>query len=337
MKKEIIDNMKKAYTTCNLRDDGNLSVQILEYIASRIEINRDEIEKIISIYQVNASVDEILKVMNDRANINRESTGKTIITEQGFMFAQVLVPVGTIVVRAYEPLEIIKYWVYAIETKNAIAVASDNYNDMSVEALIYIIMKEALKKFSLDENQIMYIKESECQYELFDKVIYTCNKDGKIYDKPEVEDIAKLSIDEKMYVYLENDDFKLEAEQNQNAQILKGNIDEIIEKIGYARAATIYTKDSKSAYKFINFVNADNVFVNTNLKNVFEIINSDNELYKYKNIIIPVPKEMIKREQESDKSIANAVEINTQHEEKQLVKYKQGLWEKIRNIFKELF
>ena len=46
--------------------------------------------------------------------------------------------------------------------------------------------------------------------------------------------------------------FQIEAEKNEDVEFITGNIDEVLNKIKYAKCATIYTKKSDVAYKFIN-------------------------------------------------------------------------------------
>lgn len=334
MKKTYLDNMQKAYNAYNINNDGDLPEKILKYLCERIEANRDEIEKVISIYELDVKIDEIIKIIKDEENKEIESIGKTIINN-GFMFAQIMVPEGLIAVRTYDTIEIIKYWIYAIKYRNAIMVASYNYNEYSLEALVLIIIKEALNKFNLDENLVMYIKEDECEYELFDIIIYTCDENKK-FDKSEIHNMAKSNSNKnKKYVYIESEEFRDEAEKNKDVEILTGDIDEIVEKVKNSRAVVIYTKDSQKAYKFINLVRADNVFVNANLENEYSVMNSENELYKYRNIIIPIPKDLINKRESKENQEAD--ETNDIEKNNMMIEYKESLWQKIINRFKNLF
>lgn len=334
MKKTYLDDMQKAYNVYNMNSDGDLPEKILKYLCERIEANRNEIEKIISIYELDVKVDEIIEIIKDEENKEIESIGKTIINN-GFMFAQIMVPEGLIAVRTYDTIEIIKYWIYAIKHRNAIMVASYTYNEYSLEALVLIIIKEALSKFNLDENLVMYIKEDECEYELFDKIIYTCDENRR-FDKPEIHDMAKSNSNKnKKYVYIESEEFRSEAEKNKDAEILIGDIDEIIAKVKHSKAVVIYTNDSQKAYKFINLARAENVFVNANLENEYSAMSSENELYKYKNILIPVPKDLInKRESKENQKVD---EINNIEKNNMMIEYKESLWQKIKKRFRNLF
>lgn len=338
MNKELLNNMLDAYYIYNLNDNLDLPNIILKYLRDRIETNKNEIEKIISIFEIDIKIEQIIDIINDEINISPKSIGKTIIDKNGFMFAQVLVPIGLIAVRTYSSIEAIKYWVRAIKTRNVIVVSTKNYNEHSLESLILIIIKEALKKFNLNENLVSYISEEECQYELFDKVIYTYGKNGDIFQNLETQDISKLDKNAKKdYMYIEDESFKTEAQKNKDAIFLTGDIDDVISKIRNSNTAVIYTKDSNKAYKFINLVNANNVFVNTNIQNASDTLISEDELYRYKNIIIPIPKELLNK-YNNIKEEKNIESINDQSsEDKMMIEYKESLWQKIKNKFKNLF
>ena len=247
------------------------------------------------------------------------------------MFSQIMVPEGIIAVEAYEPLEIIKYWIKAIKSRNAIAIASVDYDETSIESLILIIIQEALSKFNLDKNLIMYMPYEECFYEYFDKVIYTYNKKGISEKKIEKKEINKEQY-KKIYVYIEDEYFRQEVEKNKGAEIIEGEIDDILRIIKGAKCTSIYTRSSEKAFQFINLADSRNVFVNTSIENSIEPIKSDDELFKYKNIIIPLPKGLIKEiPKEIDKTEINKNIDN--YESTQLVKYKESLWEKIKRRF----
>ncbi len=345
MTKEHINNLNTAFKDYNINDDGDLPNKILKYVYDRIETNRAEIEKVSSIYNSNATCDEILKIVNNEINNDPEQIGKIIIDKQGFLFAHVLMPIGIIAVKAYDSLEIIKYWIKAIKTRNAIAISSEIYNDYSIEALILVILKEALTKFNINENLLAYLPIEDCPYQEFDKVIYTYNDNGEILDVPNVEDISKLKFtSNKKYVYIESKELRKEAEKNTDAEFIEENIDEAISKVKNAKAAVIYTTDSQKAYKFINLACCDNVFVNASLENIFYTIKSENPLFTYRNIITPVPKELInKKKDDVEKNTSNSKNNNqtsnrtSSETGNMMVEYKESLWSKFRKRFKKLF
>ena len=349
MKKEIVNKMTQAFESYNLSTDSELPEKILSYLHERIEKNRAEIEKLISIYRINVDVNSILKIIKDEESKQLKSIGKTIIDKQGFMYAQVPMPVGMLVVRSNNIASTIKYWVRAIKTRNSVMVTSFQYNEYSLESLILIIIKEALSKFNVDKNLVMYSQAKNCSYEYFDRAIYTCNDQGKEYDEPEVIDISSNSASKnKKYVFIENENLKKYAIQNKNAELLTGDVDEVIEKVKNSEAVSIYTQDSKMAFKFINLARSNNIFVNADIQNTFDTISSNDEMYKYRNIIVPIPKELINiKENQKEEVIDNKTNNTTIQKEtyeshkinnkKMMIEYKENLWQKIKSRFKELF
>ncbi len=345
MIKENVRRLQIAFNDYNINNDTDLPYKVLRYIADRIEANRSEIEKIISIYKSDITVDKIISIIKEEINKEYESLGKTIINEQGFLFAQVMTPVGIIAVEAYKPEEIIKYWIKAIKTRNAIAISAIKYNEYSVEALILVIIKEALRKYNIDENLVMYMPFEDYFYDYFDQVIYMYSEEGITIDPPKVEK-NKISIENKgkKYVYIENEIFENEAQKNEDCEFIRGDVEEIIEKVKFAKGAVIYTEDVQKAYKFINLAQCDNVFVNAELSNTIGTLESKEELYKYKNIIIPVPQELIKKDIDKEKIDESKNEEeqsegkeSQEYKEKMMIEYKEGLWAKIKKRFKELF
>jgi hypothetical protein len=107
-------------------------------------------------------------------------------------------PVGVIAVEAYDTLEVIKYFIRAIKSRNAIVISDIEYDDTSIKFLILEIIKEALTKFGIDKNLIMILPYEECYYDYFDRVIFTYDKYGKF--------LSKLKIQEKespnKYIYI---------------------------------------------------------------------------------------------------------------------------------------
>ena len=231
----------------------------------------------------------------------------------------------------YDTQEVIKWYIRAIKSRNAIAISDVEYAEDNVKSLVLLIIKEALKKFGISENLIMLLPYDECFYEYFDKVIYTYDDVGNHLEVPKIEGKEKT---EEMYVYLEDESFKDEATKNRNAIMVTGNIDEVIENINKkkSKGAVIYTKDVNKAYTFINLVNSQNVFVNANLENVQDTIRKDKLLYEYKNIIIPIPQEATKE------LMYNSVnDENDKSEEKALVAKEEGILGKIKEFLRKLF
>ena len=72
--------------------------------------------------------------------------------------------------------------------------------------------------------------------------------------------------------------------------------------------------------------------VNASLHNVEDIRKSSNEMYEYKNIILPIPRELIEE-------VKKEVEKKTTEEtsELSLVNVNEGVLEKIKRFFRRTF
>ena len=83
-------------------------------------------------------------------------------------------------------------------------------------------------------------------------------------------------------------------ENNEEVEIVKGNIEEVINKINtkISKGTVIYTQDPQKGYRYINLVRSENVFVNASLCNIEKMEESQDELlmnkkimYELKNVI----------------------------------------------------
>ena len=71
--------------------------------------------------------------------------------------------------------------------------------------------------------------------------------------------------------------------------------------------------------------------VNTSLQNIEDTRKSSNEMYEYKNIILPIPKELIEE-------IKDEVEKQSTEEKSEwaLVKVNESVFEKIKRFFRKI-
>ena len=328
MMKDNFDKLKQASKEYVLNNKYELTEDLLEYIKERVRENEKEIKEVIDIQKENITYEDIVNVIDNEINEDNDykKYAKLKINNEKFLSTFIAMPIGVIAVEAYETKEVIKYYIKAIKSRNAIAISDVEYGENNVKTLILIIIKEALKKFNIKEDLIMLLPYEECFYEYFDKVIYTYDKEGKNLETPKVEEKERTN---ELYVYIEDSSLEEEARKNQNAIILKGNVDEVIEKINEkkTKGAVIYTKNANMAYKFINLVKSQNVFVNTNLENIEKPTRKDGLLYEYENIIIPIP-------QEVKKEIINEIKNK---ETSLIVKEKKGILEKIKHFLEKIF
>lgn len=329
----MVDNvikLKKASNDYILNDINGITEQLLKYIEERISYNRNAIEELIKIKSEKNNYEEIERAIKEEINqeIKYKNYKRMYINRENFISTSLLMPVGIIAIEAFDTIEVVKYFIKAIKSRNGVAISDVEYDEQSVKFLILEIIKEALKKFNIDENLIMILPYEECFYKYFDKVIYTYNKDGeniveKLYETKETTN--------QKYIYIENKELEEIAKRdNTDAEVLYGNIEDVIKKINtlYSEGATIYTKNPEIAYKFINLVHSRNVLVNTSLQNVKEINKSPDEMYEYKNIILPMPKE---------ETIEVKREIEKENKETALVKVNESIFDKIKKFLKRIF
>lgn len=267
---EIIIKAKEAYKNYVLKSDYKLGENIYKLIKQRISANKKEIENLIQINKDATTYSEIIEVL-DKEEKNLKDYKKTNIMskiDNKFMFSQYQVPVGIIAIKTNDSYIAMQNIFRAVGTRNAIVVIEDNYNEYSIERLVLLIVQETLKKFNINENIIQIIDKnliSKEDLKAFDIIV---SEDGKTLNKVETD---------KMYIYEEDEYFEDTIEKEvkrlkisgKNVEVLKGEMEDCIEKINKDRAfgVCIYTKDRKKAYKFINLVNSENVFFNGTLLN----------------------------------------------------------------------
>ena len=294
MMQNNLEKLRMATNSYRLKNDNEITENILAYIEQRIKANKQEIEDLIALKKEPVTYLEIEEAVEQEIekDIKYKDYKSLAISEEKFLSTSLLMPIGVVAVEAYDTIEVVKYFIKAIKSRNAIAISDAEYDEQSVKFLILEIVKEALKKFEVDENLVMILPYEECFYSYFDKIIYTYNRQGKSLRQNGYE---KKKSTNKKYVYIENDEMKeiaLQDNRDEKVEVLQGKIEDAIEKINeeHGMASTIYTKDAEKAYCFINLVNCRNVLVNTSLNNVKEVEKSSYELYEYRNIILPMPK-----------------------------------------------
>lgn len=293
--KNNLEKLKMAANDYRLKNDNQITENLLAYIEQRIKANKQEIEALITLKKETVTYSEIETAVQKEIekDIKYKDYKQLIISEEKFLSTSLLMPIGVVAVEAYDTIEVVKYFIRAIKTRNGMAISDAEYDEQSVKFLILEIIKEALKKFEINQNLIMMLPYEECFYSYFDKVIYTYNKQGK---KLRQNGYEKKKSTNKKYIYIENEEVKgiaLQDNEKEEIEILQGVMKDAVERINeeHGMAAAIYTKDAEKAYYFMNMVNSRNILVNTSLMNAKEVDNSPYELYEYRNIILPMPKE----------------------------------------------
>ena len=102
MMKNNIEKLKIATNSYRLKNDNQITKKILEYIEERIKANQKEIEDLIKIKKEKVTYEQIENVFKDEneKDIKYKNYKQMIINEDKFIFATLLMPIGTIAVEA---------------------------------------------------------------------------------------------------------------------------------------------------------------------------------------------------------------------------------------------
>lgn len=285
---EEIDLLTEVYEQYNLDNRYEIENRILSYIGSRILENRESIENIIELLEEKITFNDIIRVFNEEANLGSKYKDSSTIRklDNGFVYGYFKSSVGNIAVEVENVLDVLRYYVRAIKSRNAIVIADREYSEINLKSALLVIFCEAIAKFGLSKNLIMLVPFEECFYDEFDKVID--NENNVIESKKE-----KL----KFYLYLQDkffeDNVKQELEdmkvQGLDVEILEGEFKEVVDKINkeHPKGAGIYTKDAKLGYNFLNLVKSSNVFFNSSLLNYENLKEEEDGLYRNKKIMYP--------------------------------------------------
>ena len=343
---EEIKLLNNAFKIYNLNTEPELSKNILNYISTRLVANRENFEQVIELLKSSISFSDIIKAF-DVANNEEEYYKKSNGLKQGkdYYTGEYLVPIGNILVETNDVLEVIKYFVRGIKSRNTITIAQTEYREISLSNMILIIFAEALAKFNISRNTLMILPYEECFEEEFDEIIEI---EEKTY-------IKQKEFSNQYIIYNQDNSFNIEIEQEKQKlkgksiefQILTGNLELVLEKIKALRpvAVSIYSKNRELSYEFINLVKAQNVFINTSLLNSNEISKKINKLYYKKKIMYPLEKEFnfeeYTKQYENKEKLENTT--NVKKEENHIIKqtalvepinpWYKNILEKIKNLF----
>lgn len=279
---EILD-ARRAFRKYVINNNKNITNDIFNYTQNKLFENEDEINKLILLNNDDISFNDIVELINkEEKNIGKF---KSKSSSDGCFN----VPVGVIGIECNSTERAIKAIFKAISTRNAVIILHDNYNQYSTEALILLIVKECLKNFYVDDNIVQMFPREQIDCTKLDKVIYC---DGKIQHK---------NIANTIYIYQEDDSFdKVVQSEIQrlkdndvyssfNIKPVKGDFGKVVNYFNNnpqnASAVCMYTNNSQRAYKFINWINSPNVFVNTGVQEFKDMSRSSNKFYNSKFVL----------------------------------------------------
>ncbi|MBR2787014.1 MAG: hypothetical protein IKD76_05945 [Clostridia bacterium] len=279
VQQEILD-ARRAYRKYVINNQTDISRDVFSYLRQKIVDNESRIRHIIKINKDNISYEDILYLLeNEEKNINKY---KTRNKKNGYYN----VPIGVIGLECSGSIDSIKGIFRAISTRNAIIILHNNYNEYSTESLILMIAKECLKSFYIDNNIVQMFERQEIDLSKLDKLI---TENGKVRHK---------NLSHTIYLYQEDNEFSdavqdeisrltsTEMYKSYKVETINGDFGNVI---GYLNeenppAVCMYTNNPQKAYKFINWVKAPNVFVNTGIKNCMEAEDKISEFFNSKYV-----------------------------------------------------
>ncbi len=280
IQQEIVD-ARRAFRKYVINNNKEISVDVLTYIVEKIEENEEKIKQIIEINNDDITYHEILEmVMEEKKNVSKF---KSKNSKNG----RYNVPIGVIGIECDNVRDSILSMLKAISTRNSVIILHENYSKYSTESLILLIIKECLKNFYIDDNIIQMFEKEEIDILKLDKII---NINGKSTAK---------SISNTIYIYQEDENYEEqvcnEVERLQNSDIYKsyeikpirGEFGDIVNYLNdnEASAVCMYTNNTQKAYKFINWINSPNVFVNTGIKNCNKLKINSSDYFNSKYIL----------------------------------------------------
>ena len=279
VQKEILD-ARRAHRKYVI-NSKSISSEVFDYTLNKIQENMVQINNIIKINNDNVSFDDII------ACLEKEKANAVKFKARNRKNGRYNVPVGVIGIECSTSKEAIKCIFKAISTRNSIIILHNNYNKYSTEALILFIVKECLKNFYIDDNIIQMFEKEEIDLKKLDKII---RRDGEISHKEKSNTI---------YLYQENDDYeeavRNEIERLQKSDVykeysvkpIKGEFGDIVNYLNNSEASAVcmYTNNTQKAYKFINWIDSPNVFVNTGIINCENNFEKRSEFYNSKYVL----------------------------------------------------
>ena len=271
----LYDVLKRAYNAYNESNIEYLEKSIYKSFMDIIDESKDELKKIIEANHEDISFEEIQKICEENDyDYSYKRTIRMAKDENNFIDAIYKVPIGIVYVEAQNVREVLNEILMGIKYRNETIIAVEKLNEYDLNSYLLLLVEKAFELYDL-VCPIVILPYEECEEELADLRIYRFYKD-EIQGKEKANSIA----------YLENNDFKNEAIKN-GTKIITGDFLQALKEINQKQydVAVVYTHDSKLGYKFINRVNANNVFVNTNVKNAIEIEKLDNMYLMPKHII----------------------------------------------------
>lgn len=276
-----IQDARRAFRKYVINNERDISYKVLSYVEDKLAENEEKIRQIIEINKNDFSYEGILKLLKkEKEGVNRF---KSRNTKTGYY----QVPVGVVGVECEGVADSVRSMFKAISTRNAVIILHKNFNMYSTEELLLLIVKECLKNFYIDDNIIQMFEAEEIDLAKLDKII-----------KKE-EDALVIPTTKDIYIYQEDKSFAKEVKdevirlkesdvyKDYNIMPICGDFRNVIDYLDNKEifAICMYTQNEQKAYKFINWINSQNVFVNTGIRKTIRYVDSNNSFYKSRFIL----------------------------------------------------
>lgn len=288
MLEEKIKKLNKAFEEYNLDEREEISGKILKYIKTRLEENKEELKALSDLKQ-DVSIDRLIEIFDEESSKPEIYKKEKVLRklENGFVYGSYTTSVGNVVVECSSTIDVLKYFIYGIQSRNTITISDLDYSENDLKHALALIFSESIKKYGVNEELISIMPYEECYYDNFDVVINL--------DENKIE---KKNYIDKLYIYKQNRKFDIDVEKEinylekykMNYEVITGDFEDAVKRINNQKpiGAVIYTDEAKSAYRFINRIHSKNVFVNTSFAELdTKVEDLDNVLYMKKKIMYP--------------------------------------------------
>ena len=278
---EEILNARRAFRKYVINNKKNIAEDIFLYILKKLQENETKIKEIIEINSDSISYEDIISLVeNEKKCINSFKL-------RNEKLGCYQVPLGVVGAICKDSKDVIINILKSISTRNAIIILHENYSKYSTESLVLLIVQECLKNFYIDHNIIQMFKKEEIDFNKLDRIIGLNNKENS-------EKCLNT-----IYIYQEDDSFEsdvineldrlknIDKYKKYEIKAIKGDFGNIIKFLNLNKsfAVCMYTNNSQKAYKFINWIDSPNVFVNTGINGCKDVTDAENEYYNFKYVL----------------------------------------------------
>lgn len=288
MLEEKFKKLNKAFEEYNLDEREEISGKILKYIKTRLEENKEEL-KVLSDLKQDVSIDRLIEIFDEESSKPEIYKKEKVLRklENGFVYGSYTTSVGNVVVECSSTIDVLKYFIYGIQSRNTITISDLDYSENDLKHALALIFSESIKKYGVNEELISIMPYEECYYDNFDVVINL--------DENKIE---KKNYTDKLYIYKQNSNFDIDVEKEinylekykMNYEVITEDFEDAVKRINNQKpiGAVIYTDEAENGYRFINRIHSKNVFVNTSFAELdTKVEDLDNVLYMKKKIMYP--------------------------------------------------